>query len=147
MRHSLILTLLAACVEVAAADDTDWFAFNPPADTFVESPIDLRFLNEKFAGEHGLIVTRGDEFVHSASREPTRFWAVNGPPSGLSGVPLQQCARRLAKYGVNLVRMHGAIFDKAGDADPKKVSRAQETVTRLRPRASTRCSRFIFRSG
>ena len=60
----------------AAADDTDWFAFNPPTDTFAESPIDLRFLNEKFAGEHGLITTRGDEFIHGASREPVRFWAV-----------------------------------------------------------------------
>jgi hypothetical protein len=123
---------LLACAQMRAADDDNWFAFNPPADNFSESPIDLRFLNEKFAGEHGLIATRGDEFIHSASQEPVRFWAVNGPPSGLSGVPLQQCARRLAKYGVNLVRMHGAMFDKAGDADPKKVSRAQETVVALR---------------
>lgn len=132
MKALVILVALAACVQASAADDTDWFAFNPPPDTFTESPIDLRFLNEKFAGEHGLIATRGDEFIHSASRQPVRFWAVNGPPSSLSGVPLQQCARRLAKYGVNLVRMHGAIFDKAGDADPKKVSRTQETVSTLK---------------
>ena len=50
-----------------------------------------------------------------------RFWAVNGPPSGLSQDDLRRCARRLAKYGVNLVRMHGAMFDKAGDADLKKI--------------------------
>jgi hypothetical protein len=70
-----ILLCFVAKVTVAAADD--WFAFNPPADTFAESPIDLRFLNEKFAGEHGLIAARGDEFIHSVNQEPVRFWAVN----------------------------------------------------------------------
>ena len=132
MPASLTILLCLGARMAVAADDGGWFAFNPPADTFAESAIDLRFLNEKFAGEHGLIATRGDEFIHSTSHEPVRFWAVNGPPSGISGIPLQQCARRLAKYGVNLVRMHGAIFDNAGDADPKKVSRAQETVAALK---------------
>lgn len=129
----LFLSLLCLAAKTAlAADDADWFAFNPPADTFAESPIDLRFLNEKFAGEHGVIAARGDEFMHSASQEPVRFWAVNGPPSNLSREEMQRCARRLAKYGVNLVRMHGAMFDKAGDADLKKISRSQETVAALK---------------
>ena len=113
-----------------AADD--WFAFNPPKDSFAESAIDLRGLNESFAGEHGVITTRGDEFVFSANQQPVRFWAVNGPPHDLSGDPLKQCARRLAKYGVNLARMHGAIFDKAGDADLKKVAHTQEAVAALK---------------
>ncbi len=116
----------------ATAAESDWFTFNPPPDTFAESPIDLRFLNEKFAGEHGGIANRGDEFVHRSDQVPVRFWAVNGPPSGLTGDALRQCARRLAKYGVNLVRMHGAVFDKAGAADLKKVARAQESVAALK---------------
>jgi hypothetical protein len=114
------------------AADTGWFAFDPPADSFRESPIDLRPLNERVAGEQGRIAVRGDTFVHALTREPVRFWAVNGPPSGLAGDALRQCARRLAKYGVNLVRMHGAVFDKAGEADPKHVAQTQEAVAALK---------------
>ena len=127
----LILTGLLAGAEVRAAEDAAWFAFNPPSDPFTESAIDLRGLNEKFAGEHGFIAAKGGEFVHSASQQPVRFWAINGPPSA-SADELKKTARRLAKYGVNLARMHGAMFDKSGDADLKKVARTQEVVAALK---------------
>jgi hypothetical protein len=117
----------ATATSPAAGEEKDWFAFNPPPDPFNESPIDLRGLNEKFAGEHGVIAAKGDAFVYSANQQAVRFWAVNGPPQS-SADELKKTARRLAKYGVNLVRMHGAMFDKAGDADPKKVAHAQEVV-------------------
>ena len=99
--RTIVLFALTAFA-AAAADGADWFAFDPPADLFSESAIDLRSLNEKFAGEHGVIAARGDEFIHSANGQPVRFWAVNGPPGDLRGDALKQCARRLAKYGVNL---------------------------------------------
>ncbi|MBI1840886.1 MAG: hypothetical protein HYR88_08570 [Verrucomicrobia bacterium] len=129
-----LLLVLLPCLGQAlrAADAFEGFAFNPPADPFRESAIDLRFLNENFAGEHGFITTRGDEFARSPSREPVRFWAVNGPPGELQGDALRACARRLAKYGVNLVRMHGPMFDQAGEADLKKASRAREVVAALK---------------
>jgi hypothetical protein len=92
----------------------------------------LRSLNELFAGEHGAIAAKRDEFVFSGNQQPVRFWAVNGPPHELSGDALKICARRLAKYGVNLVRMHGAIFDKSGNADAKKVAHAQEVVAAMK---------------
>ncbi len=130
VRSAAALLVLVSIASRAA--DNDWFAFNPPDDPFHESAIDMRWLNEKFAGEHGVIATKGDEFVFSANQQPVRFWAVNGPPHNLSGNALKQCARRLAKYGVNLARMHGAIFDKAGDPDPKKIAHAQETVAALK---------------
>ncbi len=121
-----------AATSPAAGEEKDWFAFNPPLDPFNESPIDLRRLNEKFAGEHGVIATKGDVFVYSANQEAVRFWAVNGPPQSSAGEELKKTARRLAKYGVNLVRMHGATFDKAGDADPKKIAHAQEVVATMK---------------
>jgi hypothetical protein len=134
-RRVLLLALLFAG-DVArgadATDDKDWFAFNPPKDPFNESAIDMRWLNEKFAGEHGVIAAKGDEFIFSANQQPVRFWAINGPPSNLSGDALRDCARRLAKYGVNLARMHGAMFDKAGDADLKNIQRTQEAVDALK---------------
>lgn len=115
-----------------AANAADWFPFDPPPDPFAECALDLRSLNEAFAGEHGVIAVRGDTFVHSANQEPVRFWAVNGPPSGLGGDALRKCSRRLAKYGVNLVRIHGAVFDKSGEADVKQVVRTQESVAALK---------------
>src|ERR1041385_1014011 len=64
----LTFLLVAACLARAAADeDPSWFAFNPPNDPFRDSAIDLRGLNETFAGEHGVIATRGDEFIFSAN--------------------------------------------------------------------------------
>lgn len=132
MKLWLILSLLVTAAHTHGADDDDWFDFSPPPDTFADSVIDLRELNEKFAGEHGFVAVRGDEFVFSANQVPVRFWAVNGPPGQLTGDPLKQCARRLAKYGVNLARMHGAMFDKKGDADLGKVARTQEAVAAMK---------------
>lgn len=114
-----------------ASADKEWFAFNPPPDSFADSAIDLRWLNEKFAGEHGFIAAKGDEFVHSGNQQPVRFWAVNGPPSA-SADELKKTARKLAKYGVNLARMHGAMFDKNGEPDLKKVAKTQEAVAALK---------------
>ena len=37
-------------------------------------------------------------------------------------------ASKLAKYGVNLARMHSAMFDKNGNTDLKKVAKTQEAV-------------------
>jgi hypothetical protein len=115
-----------------AAAEQGWFAFNPPPDPFTASAIDLRLLNEKVAGELGRIATRGDEFIHSANNQPVRFWAVNGPPHNATGDALKKAARRLAKYGVNLVRAHGAVFDKTGEVDVKKVAHLHEVVAAMK---------------
>jgi hypothetical protein len=123
----------AAESSVPAGDDQSWFAFEPKDDGFAEgSAIDLRWLNEKFAGEHGLIGARDGRFIHTANGEPVRFWAVNGPPHELKGDALKRCARMLARYGVNLVRVHGAMFNKDGEVDPAKVKHAQEIVAAMK---------------
>lgn len=125
----IVFTWVWVASWVWAAEDPGWFDFSPPPDSFAPSPIDLRFLNEPTAGEHGFIQARGGEFVYATTGEPVRFWGVNGPPSGLSGEALSRCARRLAKYGVNLVRIHGPVFDEAGSPDMKKIARIQEAAT------------------
>jgi hypothetical protein len=110
-----------------------WFDFAPGPDLFgPESAIDLRFLNERVAGEHGFITVKDGEFVHSSSGEPVRFWAVNGPPHDLKGPELKQCARMLAKHGVNLARIHGGYFDERGEVDPAKVRHAIEIMETLK---------------
>ena len=99
-----------------------------PADA-----IDLRRLNERFAGEHGGIATRGAEFIYRKTGTPVRFWGVNGPPATLHGEELAECARMLAKRGVNLVRLHGAVFDgKTGALDPARVAHIREVVAAMK---------------
>ena len=131
---SKVILVWLACLgtSLPILAETNWFAFNPPEDRFTECAIDLRSLNEKFAGEHGVIMAQGDEFVHSANYEPIRFWAVNGPPHELNAEALRHCARRLAKYGVNLVRMHGAMFDKTGEPDGKKIEHTRQAVEAMK---------------
>lgn len=115
------------------ADETGWFAFDPGPEPTGGSAIDLRFLNERFAGEHGFIAVKNGQFVHGANGQPLRFWAVNGPPHGGSDpAALRATARRLARYGVNLVRRHGAVFDKDGELDPSAVRRTQAIVQAMK---------------
>jgi hypothetical protein len=84
------------------------WAFRPPRDTFSpEALLDLRGLNDKFAGEHGFVTrTRdGNDFAFSDGT-PARFWAVN---DFAFEKDLARHARFVAKRGINLVRVHGNI--------------------------------------
>ncbi|MHB8522496.1 MAG: hypothetical protein ACYDH9_17305 [Limisphaerales bacterium] len=110
-----------------------WFAFEPGPDRFAaDNAIDLRFLNENFAGEHGFIGVKDGQFIRADDGQPVRFWAVNGPPRDLKGPELRRLARTLAKYGVNLVRVHGGYFDDRGEVDMAKVRHAIEIVEAMK---------------
>ena len=110
-----------------------WLPFAPKSEAMSQdSAINLRGLNEKLAGEHGFIKVKGDEFILGDSGQPVRFWGVNGPPRELSGETLKQCARFMAQYGVNLARLHGAIYDGSGNLDPEEVQRRIRTVRALK---------------
>ena len=97
-----------------------WFAFEPNIDRFDATPLDLRWLNERMAGDGGYIQSRGDAFVHQKTGEPIRFWGVNVEPAILSedGRALDRMARRLAKLGVNIVRVHGPLWR---EDDPRRI--------------------------
>jgi hypothetical protein len=123
---------LAAAAQQLAEADKGWFAFDPPPDRFSRgSAIDLRFLNEKVAGENGPIGVAGGQFIHTKNRRPVRFWAVNGP-SGKGRDALSAEARMLAKHGVNLVRIHHGYFDDKGNVDPGQVAHAIEVVDAMK---------------
>jgi hypothetical protein len=124
---------IEAAREKIAADNQGWIPWTPARDRFEASPIDLRHLNEKFAGERGGIATKGADFIFRDSSETVRFWGVNGPPDTLRGEELAECARMLAKRGVNLVRLHGAVFDgKTGRLDPARVAHVHEVVAAMK---------------
>lgn len=124
---------LASFIPALPLRAQDWIPFAPPEDRFGESAIDLRHLNEKEAGQNGRIVARDGRFFHSANNEPVRFWAVNGPPSGAKEpAELRKVARSLAKRGVNLVRIHGAVFNQAGEPDPEKIQHVIDIVEAMK---------------
>lgn len=90
----------------------NWFVFDPELDPFNISPIDLRDLNEKIAGEKGFIRVKDKNFIHENTGEPVRFWGVNAGPDivQLPKAYVNYLARFLAKLGVNIVRIHGKIW-------------------------------------
>ena len=125
---------IAAHAADLAKQNEGWFAFNPPTDTFKDdSGFDLRSLNEKFAGEGGYIEVEGPQFIHGNTKKPVRFWAVIGPPNELKdSESLARLARLLAKYGVNIVRVHGGYFDESGNVDQAKVQHAFDVVNAMK---------------
>jgi hypothetical protein len=120
---------------LTAAED-GYFAYDPGLDPFTgEALLDLRGLNEPTAGQAGFLRRDGDR-ITLGDGAPVRFWAVNIGPAVFEqpDVALDYLARRLAKQGVNMVRLHGAIFD---DRDPTRVNPArlngmQRTVAAMR---------------
>lgn len=103
---------------IADKPETTW-PFEPARDNFSPSALlDLSSLNEKVAGEHGFIKLSpdGNDFVRGDG-EPIRFWGGCTYAQRLARRKndqsiLEHHARFLAKRGVNIVRLHGAIQPK-----------------------------------
>lgn len=109
-----------------------YFAWEPDTDPFTASAIDMRGLNEAQAGAGGRIITKGEGFAHETTGKPERFWAANAGGDFLNLPPAQMdyLARHLAKYGVNMVRMHSGYWqdDDYTKPDPKKVAKLHRFV-------------------
>ena len=116
------------------AADASWFAFDPDPDHAPEDSItDLRYLNEKHAGDAGFIKTRNGQFVHGDTGKAIRFWAVNGPSSAAkTRKDLRREARLLAGNGVNMVRIHGKVFDDQGEPDLNRVLHVIDIVETMK---------------
>ncbi|MFO0888866.1 MAG: hypothetical protein U0790_06920 [Isosphaeraceae bacterium] len=99
--------VVATDEERYAEPDRTWFR---QALRWDSTPVDLSFLNseDRPAGRHGVVRAEGDRLVF-ADGTPARFWGTNlaGPvlfDTPRESVPLQ--ARRIARLGYNLVRIH-----------------------------------------
>lgn len=131
--YCIAFWLLSPAVFAQPSNEKEWFDWSPVAKLSpVNSEIDLRFLNETVAGENGRIIARNGQFFHAGNDRAVRFWAVNGPPAELRGDALQVCAKRLARYGVNLVRVHGPIFANDGKPDLEKVKHLHEVIATMK---------------
>jgi hypothetical protein len=112
-----------------------WFTWSPAGDAAI-SPIDLRGLNERRAGERGPVRAQGDRLI-CGDGKPLRLWGVNAGPEVWMMPPSQvdRLAAFLARRGINAVRLHGAVFyqqgDRAGEVDPKRVDGMRYAVAAL----------------
>jgi len=92
------------------------FAFEPANDGFgSEALFDLRELNEKTSGVNGHVKIKGLDFVDGKGQS-LKFWSVQ---AGIEqdDAALDYMARRLAKNGVNHIRVEAQLAD-LGNPDP-----------------------------
>lgn len=112
------LLCLLAGISVSGQKPQDGWKFNPAPDDFTEDAmLDLRFLNEATAGEHGFIRLSedGESFVNDQG--PIRFLGIGGGDGtrNMSTAQIRALARFLAKKGVNMIRFHGQIHSVTND--------------------------------
>jgi len=107
------------------------WAFPRVRDTFAPSPVDLRHLNEKVAGEHGFIRLSNDgKSLVRGDGQPIRFWSgsdyawrIPFQDGNLVVSPTERAAaahhaRWAAKRGINMVRFHGHLPPKPQRGGP-----------------------------
>ncbi len=114
-------------------------------------PIDLSFLNKDAegdyvpAGAHGFLTAEGDRLVFEDGT-PARFWGLNITAGAALSSPerAEQLARRLARLGLNVVRLHhldswaNPIIDydhpdgTTQHLDPESMRRLDRTIYELK---------------
>jgi len=125
-----------------------WWAFEPDADPFrADAVLDLRPLNEKVAGQSGFVRADGHRFRLGNGR-PVRFWGVNVGPEIVrhDRAQVDYLAARLAKVGVNLVRVHGPVYERGHPerVDPAYLDRLFYFVSALKRQGIYTALSFYF---
>lgn len=106
-------TLSDSRAETAASEAGHW-AFPALHDGFSpHAALDLRYLNETIAGEHGFVRVDGAGDFRRGDGAPLRFWAVGTAGFGADVKAWTEHARWLAKRGVNMARWHGNLAPKS----------------------------------
>ncbi|RAV05503.1 hypothetical protein DQG13_02450 [Paenibacillus sp. YN15] len=113
--------------------DTGFWAFEPDVVDWSSerrSYIDMSWMNEESAGQSGFVRRDGERMVLGDGRE-VRFWGVNGglDTINMSQSQLDNYARKLAKYGVNMFRLHGMVFDDNGNIPDDRLDRLHYMVS------------------
>jgi len=103
-------------------DTTGWYPFNFALDDTNLDAIDLTGLLDAPAGKHGFLSVRGDGGFYFADGTRARFFGTNicGPRAFPDKPAARTIAARLAKYGVNLVRIHAVDGQWGGLIDYSK---------------------------
>lgn len=90
-------------------DMSNWYAYEPSKmGEVVDTPLDFSYLLDAPAGKHGYIRAQGDDLYFEDGTK-AYFWGavMTGEDFiGLSKEQLEQLARRVAAYGLNVIRFH-----------------------------------------
>ena len=131
MKKILVTVICAIVLSIFARAQTtpQHWDFLPPYDNFSgDALLDLRYLNEDYAGQNGFIKLSPDSnsFVFGNGK-PVRFWAINGGENTTSWPDgdLARFARFLAKIGVNVIRYHGSLHPVSTSADFNRANPAE----------------------
>jgi hypothetical protein len=133
---------LTAAPPVSGQDFTGpgTWEFTHPKDSFeARALLDLRFLNEKEAGETGFlkVAPDGRGFIRG-NGQPIRLWAIGSDVyRKATREEMARHARFLAKVGVNMVRIHtqlapGKKGSRLTDVDEKEIDRIWQFVAALK---------------
>lgn len=119
LQRSLFIVGCLSLTFVIGQSQGDEWEFVRKKDAFTDDALmDLRHLNESFAGENGYIQLSedGESFV-TENGKPIRFWGIGGGnlSKSLSDSELAYFSRFLAKKGVNMIRFHGRIHSVTND--------------------------------
>ena len=113
MRFFLFALFTFSFIALKAQLPSAGWSFSYPGDKFTDNALlDLRYLNEKVAGENGFIKLSEDgNSFKTENGNPIRFWSINGGDGtkDMTDADLAKFARFLAKMGVNMIRYHGSI--------------------------------------
>jgi hypothetical protein len=124
-----------------------FFAWEPDVDHFgSEAMVDLSSMNEDIAGANGR-VRATDEGFALGDGTPVKFWASNGGPGiwGLDHESHVYLAKRLAKAGVNMVRLHGGVFGSRNpEVNYRKLDQLQHLVYALKNEGIYTAISFYF---
>jgi hypothetical protein len=111
-------------------DTETWFPFSFPVDDTNLDRIDLTAFLDAPAGKHGFVTVRPDGHFYFADGTRARFFGTN--VGGRGCAPPRDNARavaaRLAKYGVNLLRLH-AFDSRYGPLIDYRRGTSQEFVS------------------
>ncbi len=107
--RSLLATVLAAVGTCAVADD-GMFPFVPSYDA-PENVVNMSHLLEAPAGKHGRIRVKDGHFVNDKGRVRLHATNLTGPANFPTHAEAERLAARLARFGINCVRLH--YFDSS----------------------------------
>ena len=130
--------MIPLLLSLALVQQSGSWPFVYPGDDRPGSMLDLRYLNEKTAGESGYVRVSADgRGFLKGDGKPIRFWPVNAYGYRLKPEEMAANARFLAKMGVNMVRVHGSVSPKGkgkglADYDAEEVDRIQRYVAALK---------------
>ena len=127
--HYLLFTFVFTSSIIAASPEEtadDSWAFQYRENDFRDSAmLDLRYLNENTAGEHGFIRLNSDcTGFERGDGVPIRFWGIIHIDTGYKDEQLKQNARWLSKMGINLIRLFSVLPSPKPGSRPEDVNQA-----------------------